>query len=119
PEHFLNSFSFLLTDLVSRMPGSPPVDGAATATLLVLCDMRCHFHAPHLFYEVLGVISFVGANRHALGAFQSLRHEHRRIALRRAVTPQQLGIYHQPMAVLDQYIAAVGQLGFMPAALAR
>ena len=81
--------------------------------------MRRHVHTPHFGHKLFCVVSLVSRQRDALPAFYTLGQQQRRIALRRAVALQQLCVDHQPIAVFDHHIAAVGQLRFMPAALAR
>src|SRR5437764_6932975 len=117
-EYFLDPFPLHLTDLVSGMSRGAPINGAAAATFVVLRHMRRDVHASYLAYELFGVVALVGSHRYAL-ALDSVRHQHRRIAFRGAIGLQQLRIHHQAVAVLNQHIAAVGQLRLVAAALAR
>jgi hypothetical protein len=90
----------------------------ATSLSPLRVPLRSDVHAPHLPPELFGVASFVGY-RDALGAFQTLCHQQRCVPLRRPVASQQFGVCHQSLAVFNDYVAAVRQLGFMPAALLR
>src|SRR5436305_10716877 len=117
-EYFLDPFPLNLTYFVSGVSRGAPINGAAAATFVVLRHMRRDVHASYLAYELFGVVALVGSHRYAL-ALDSVRHQHRRIAFRGAIGLQQLRIHHQAVAVLNQHIAAVGQLRLVAAALAR
>jgi hypothetical protein len=99
------------------MPRRPTVGRAAAGSLLILRHVRSGVHAAHLPHEVFGVVTFVGGYRNSLGTFKSLGPQHRRVLLRRTIALQQFGIYHQPMPVFDDDIAALRQFRFMPATL--
>ena len=118
-EDLFNPFALPLADLVSSMSRGSGVDGAAAPSLVVLRHMRRHIQIPHPSHEVPGVVSLVGGYRHALCPIDPIGHSHGRIAFRRATRLQQFRIHHQPVPVFDHHVAAIGQLGFVTAALAR
>src|SRR5882724_5061127 len=73
---FFDAFPFSLTHLVAFMPCRASVNRAAARTLGVLRNMRRHIHAPHLTYEVFGVVCFISCERNALDSFDAFGHHH-------------------------------------------
>src|SRR5216684_2382046 len=67
-----------------------PVNGAAARPIRVLRYVRRYVPLAHLTYQPSGVVALVAAHRHALVAFDPLRHPHGGLALGRAAAFHQL-----------------------------
>ena len=89
----------------AMLPGAPAVGGSAGGP---------RAGARNLVYR-----SPISSHRHAPVPVDALHHQQCRVPLRGAIALQQLRVHYQSVAVLDQDIAAVGQLRFMPATFAR
>src|SRR5436190_8027963 len=109
-ENLFHSFAFPLTDFITRMASCSLIDSTAAASSLVLRYVRRHSSLPQVADESLGVISFVGRQRHPLGSFTQ-QHQ-RRFAFRRAAGPRQLRIDHQAVAIFHQYVSLMSQFCF-------
>ena len=118
-EHLFDSLPLALADRVSGMARGASINRASTAALHILRHVRRHIHGPHIGHQITCVISLVGGQRDSAHTLDALGHQERRIPFRRPAALLQFGVHHQPVAVLDQKIAAVCQLRLMPTALAR
>ena len=66
PEDLFHSFALPLTDTITRMARGALIDGAATASSVVLRYVRRHPALPQVADEGLCVITFVRRQGHAL-----------------------------------------------------
>src|SRR5579859_3644545 len=68
------SFAHPLADLITCVPRGASIDGTATSPLLVPRHVRRHLLLSQGLYQVLLVVSFVSAQRHALLSTHFFRH---------------------------------------------
>src|SRR5712691_1917201 len=108
-EDFLDAFAGALTDGIARMPGGPRIE---RATVLLLCDMRRRLQVAQGLYEAAGVVALVATNGDT-PAGQTRDETRRRVALTGARRRDDARVDDQPMPVLHQHFAEIGQLGFM------
>src|SRR2546422_4683070 len=109
-KRLLHSLSFLLAQFVTDMPGGPSVDRTGTVRV-VLRHMRRDVHPSEFPHELLRVIVLVPAQGHLLDARNLLRQEQPCISFRSAVGLRQHRLDQQSVAILDQDVAQVAQLG--------
>src|ERR1700745_4318360 len=76
------------------------------------------FSLPALGYKTSGVVALIASHCLPLLGMDLFDHQQRRISFRCAIGLQQLGVCDQPVAVLDEQISAVTQLGFFAIAFA-
>jgi hypothetical protein len=117
-EYFFDPLPLALTDLVTGMMRRARVNGAPALALQVLRHMRRHIPGPHFGHQFPRIVPFVGRQRNSPDSLNAFGHLYCCIALRRPAALCQFGVHHQPVAVLDQQIAAVSQLRFLAAAFA-
>ena len=101
------------------MPRRAAVDRAAAAAVRVLRNVRRYLAVAEIAHEPARVVAFVRAHRHAILACDPLRHLQRGVAFGGAAALDQFGVHHQAVAIFDQHIPAIGQLGFVAGTLAR
>jgi hypothetical protein len=117
-ETFFYPLPLLLADGVTRVPRGATINRAAAASSQVLRHVRPHAQIAALLHKPERVESFVAADGQRLRAGKLFHHD-QRIAFRRPVGLEYFRIHDQPVAILDQQVPAVTQLGLLPLALAR
>src|SRR5215467_13841693 len=78
---FFNSFAFVLTDLITRMPDRARIDRRATEPFHILSDMRCNSKLADRGDEATCVVSFISPERYQTFSFPPLQHCQGRISL--------------------------------------
>src|ERR1700678_1355993 len=120
-ESFRDALAQPLTDRIAHTRGDrAPNRGLARLAVLahrpVDRDMRLDPARLQALEEGLGVIALVGAEGCAFG--QALAEDRRRLALGRSGRQRRLGRRHEPVAVLHQDVAKIGQTALLPGAFA-
>ena len=108
-----------LAHRVAAMPCRPPVDGAA-AILVVLRHVRRDVHSLQRRHHIPAIVGFVRAQSEAMAAPflpHRIRHQDRRIGLRRSIGLRQHRVHDEPVPVLHHDMAQVTQLRFAAARL--
>src|SRR5438445_8119119 len=118
-ETLFDALSLLLTETIAGMLCLAPVDCAPTAPCQVLRHMGCHSQMSTLGHEIPSVEALISAYGHRLRSRNLLQHHQRRIALCPSVGHEHFCGDDQSVAILDQQIPAVAQLGLLPITFAR
>src|SRR5437667_6046448 len=118
-ETLFDALSLLLTETIAGMLCRAPVDCAPTAPCQVLRHMGRHSQMSTLGPEIPSVEALISAYGHRLRSRNLLQHHQRRIALCPSVGHEHFCGDDQSVAILDQQIPAVAQLGLLPITFAR
>jgi hypothetical protein len=113
-----NPLALPLAQCVARMPRRSGIDRSAPP-VRVLRDVRRNMHATEFLHEITGIIAAISADGHALITRKAFEHQQRCVALGGAIGLEHFRRHHQPVAIFNQRFAAIRQLRFVPAALAR
>src|SRR6202011_6329959 len=108
-EDFFDAFAHALADVVAGVPRGPSVQGA---TLLLERDVRGGLEVPQRVDNAARVVAFVAADGHPSWG-QPRDQADGRVAFARAGRRDDAGVDHQPVTVLHQDFAQIGQLGFV------
>src|SRR5581483_12298735 len=114
-----NQRALLLTDGVTFVAGSTSVDRAAP-TIVVLRNMRTHVHLPQGLYEVVGVVTLVGAHgadRLSLPA-TLMYHQQRRVPFGETIGCRGHRPDDQAIAILHQHMPQIAHPRFLSAPFA-
>jgi len=114
----LDELAAAQADRIALVPCGAPVDGAPA---LLAGHVRGDVQLAHPGDEALHVVALVGGDAHApaLAAVLPLQEAQAGLALGRARGLRELEIDDEAVAVLDQGVAGVAELGLFAAALAR
>lgn len=96
-ETFFDSFAFLLTNAIARMPRGPLINRTAARTTVILRHVRCDPHVAALIYKILGVETFVAAHRDRMIPRNLLQHEQGCVPLCRAIRLPGQSIHDRPL----------------------
>ena len=118
-EAFLDPLALLLTDAIPGVPRRAPINRAASRPAGVLGDVRRYVHRAAFPDKIPSVVALVARYRSALVTAPASDHSQSRLALCRSVGFQHFTVGNQPVAILDQQVAAVAQFGFLAAAFTR
>jgi hypothetical protein len=115
PERRLDPRSRVLALRITLVPRGAAVDRATAGSHKVLRHVRCRTQLAHQLHEVATVVPLVrpqcaAAPRRSLPLI--VHHQCRRLTLRKAVRDRRHRLGNQPMAILDQQMAEIGQPRF-------
>ena len=107
-EALLDALSLALADLVARVAGGAPIDGAAAAALDVLCHVRRDVDRAARLDEAPGVVGLVRAHCDAFARPRNIgQHLRSHVSLSCSVRGTGLYVHDQAMAVVGQHMTQV------------
>ena len=108
-------FALALTNRIAPMPGGALVDD----TGLLAREMRSYSMVAQFLNQFFAVVTFVGAQRDSLPAWNLLYHRQRRLRFSASGSSGYAAVDRQPVAILHQHMAGVTELGLFAFPLAR
>src|SRR5678816_1776706 len=113
-EDFFDSFPFLLTDLISRMGNSSPVDGAGSISTNVLCNMWGRLETAQVRNKLFRIVGFIRPHCDPSRTGNLSNQFYGTVAFRRSCCCADLGFDDQSVPIFHHHMSQIAEQRFLP-----